>query len=92
MKLTVKEILKDLHAAESDCQNFEKKYGILSEYFYAAYMNGSLEENGNPDFALWAGAYEVKLDREKAYRNLVVVQSPLFANNPNLKIDHVEYP
>jgi hypothetical protein len=92
MKLTVQEILEDLHAAESDCQSFEKKYGVLSEYFYAAYMNGSLEDNGNPDFALWAGAYEVKLDREKAYRNLVVMQSSLFANVPNLKIEHVEYP
>jgi hypothetical protein len=24
--------------------------------------------DGNPDFALWAGSYEVKLDREQAYR------------------------
>ncbi|MDZ7313115.1 MAG: hypothetical protein ONB45_17760 [candidate division KSB1 bacterium] len=69
MKLTVQEILEDLHAAENDCQSLEKKYGVLSEYFYAAYMNGSLEDNGNPDFALWAGAYEVKLDREKAQRS-----------------------
>jgi hypothetical protein len=91
MKLTAAEILADLHAAENDCQLFEKKYGILSEYFYAAYMNGSLEDNGNPDFALWAGAYEVKLDREKSYRNLVVMQSSLFADIPNLKIEHVEY-
>jgi hypothetical protein len=91
MKLTAAEILEDLHVAENDCQLFEKKYGILSEYFYAACMNGSLEDNGNSDFALWAGAYEVKLDREKAYRNLVVLESSLFSNIPNLKIEHVEY-
>ena len=91
MKLTVQEILEDLHAAEKDCQMFEKKYGLLSEYFYAAYMNGSLEDNGNPDFALWAGAYEVKLDREAAYRNLVVVESSLLASLPNLKIEHVKH-
>lgn len=90
MNLTVQEILEDLHAAENDCQKFEKKYGVLSEYFYVAYMNGSLEDNGNPDFALWAGSYEVKLDREKAYRNLVVVQSSLFDNLSNLKIERVE--
>ncbi len=79
MKLTAQDILDDLHFAQSDCQSFEKKYGILSEYFYAAYSNGSLEDAGNSDFALWAGAYEVKLDREEAYRNLVVAQSSLFA-------------
>jgi hypothetical protein len=48
---------------------------VLSEYFYAAYTNGSLEDNGNHDFALWAGSYEVKLDRQEAYRNMVMVKS-----------------
>jgi hypothetical protein len=90
MKLTVQEILEDLHAAERDCQGFEQKYGVLSEYFYTAYMNGSLEDTGNPDFALWAGSYEVKKSREEAYRNLVLVQSSLFSNLSNLKIEHVE--
>lgn len=92
MKLTASEILVDLHAAENDCQIFEKKYGILSEYFYAAYINGSLEDNGNPDFALWAGAYEIKLDREKAYRNLVIAQSTIFNTLTDIKIEHVEHP
>jgi len=91
MKLTIQEILEDLHAAERDCQAFEKKYGVISEYFYLAYMNGSLEDTGNPDFALWAGSYEVKLNREDAYRNLVLVQSSLFSNLSKLKIAHVEY-
>lgn len=70
MEQNVQEILLDLHAAENDCQQFETKYGVLSEYFYAAYSTGSLEDDGNPDFALWAGAYEVKIAREQAYRNL----------------------
>ncbi len=91
MNLTVQEILEDLHAAERDCQMFEQKYGVLSEYFYVAYMNGSLDDDGNPDFALWAGSYEVKLNRENAYRNLVVVQSSLFSNLSNLKIAPVEH-
>jgi hypothetical protein len=91
MNLTVQEILEDLHAAERDCQMFEQKYGVLSEYFYVAYMNGSLDDDGNPDFALWAGSYEVKLNRENAYRNLVLVQSSLFSNLSNMKIKHVEH-
>ena len=89
MKLTVQEILEDLHAAERDCQMFEQKYGVLSEYFYVAYMNGSLEDNGNSDFALWAGSYEVKINRENAYRNLVMTRSSLFSDLSNLKIEHL---
>ncbi|MGH7451404.1 MAG: hypothetical protein ACRENG_08685 [bacterium] len=91
MNLTVQEILEDLHAAERDCQMFEQKYSVLSEYFYVAYMNGSLDDDGNPDFALWAGSYEVKLNRESSYRNLVLVQSSLFSNLSSLKIAHVEH-
>jgi len=91
MELTTQEILEDLHAAENDCQMFEKKYGILSEYFYTAYTNGSLEDDGNPEFALWAGSYEVKLDRETAYRNLVLVQSSFFGNLSKIKFEHVEH-
>jgi hypothetical protein len=75
MNLTAQIILEDLHAAEDECQDFEKKYGVLSEYFYAAYTNGSLDDNGNPDFALWAGAYEVLKHRQLAYRNLVVAET-----------------
>jgi hypothetical protein len=91
MNLTTQEILQDLHAAERDCQMFEQKYGVLSEYFYVAYINGSLEDNGNPEFALWAGSYEVKLNRENAYRNMVLLRSSLFSNLSNLKIEHVEH-
>jgi len=78
--------LSSTKICKNDCQKFEKKYGILSEYFYPAYTNGSLEDNGNPDYALWAGAYEVKLDREETYRNLIVIQSPLLQTLPFKKI------
>ncbi len=93
MNLTVQEILEDLHAAERDCQTFEEKYGVLSEYFYVAYMNGSLEDEGDSDFALWAGSYEVKLNRENAYRNLLLTQSAVFSNlsKSRLKTGHVEH-
>lgn len=93
MNLTVQEILEDLHAAERDCQTFEEKYGVLSEYFYVAYMNGVLEDDGEPEFALWAGSYEVKLNRENAYRNLLFTHSSIFPNlaKTRLKADHVEH-
>jgi hypothetical protein len=51
MNTFLKEILEDLHAAENKCQQFEKQYGILSEYFFDAYTNGWLDDDGNLDFA-----------------------------------------
>jgi len=90
MRLTLKDILEDLHAAERDCQTFEKKYGMLSEYFHVAYANGALDDDVNSDFVLWAGAYEVKREREEAYRNLVITQSSLFATLKNPAPAYVE--
>ncbi|MBC8185421.1 hypothetical protein H8E88_30370 [candidate division KSB1 bacterium] len=65
MKLTIQDILEDLHAIETHCRQFEKKYNLHSEFFFDAYMNGRLEDDGNPDFAEWAGFYKSKLDREQ---------------------------
>ncbi len=72
----LKAILEDLHAAENKCQEFEKRYGILSEYFFDAYTNGWLEDHGNLDFAEWAGYYKSKQDRLKRYRALMLKESP----------------
>ena len=68
MTIQLKEIVEDLHAAENRCQEFEKQYGILSEYFFDAYTNGWLEDNGNLDFAEWAGYYKSRQDRLRRYR------------------------
>ena len=76
MELTIQAILEDLHTAENDCQTFEKKYGILSKYFYAAYTSGLLKDNGNSDFAEWSGCFKSKLDRENRYRAVILSPAP----------------
>jgi len=81
------DILADLHAAESKCQQFEKKYGLLSEYFFDAYTNGSLDDDGNLDFAEWAGFYKSKQDRLRRYRALVVRESPLLKTLNKIQFD-----
>lgn len=65
--MDIQDILEDLHAAETKCQEFEKKYGIRSEFFFDAYSNGWLDDDGNPDFAEWSGIYKSKIDREHRY-------------------------
>ncbi|MBM4459300.1 MAG: hypothetical protein FJ011_16330 [Chloroflexi bacterium] len=57
----------DIHALEEDMRAFEREYGIRSETFYAAYMNG--EEPGDDrwvlDFGEWASVYRTWLARQQ---------------------------
>jgi hypothetical protein len=67
--LTLDAVLEDLQAIEPLILNYEKTYKVLTPYFIKLYRAGKLEENW--DFIDWAGLYEIKLRREKAYRELV---------------------
>lgn len=68
--MTLEEIIQDVHAMQEDIQVFERKYGVLSDTFYESYMNG--EEPYDTawvlDWASWAGAYQILLDRREQYR------------------------
>ena len=67
------EILQDIHALEEDMLVFERKYGVLSETFYAAYQRGEEPEDDAwvLDWTEWAGLYEILLDRQEQYRQMV---------------------
>ncbi len=67
--LTLDAILEDLQAIEPLILDYEKKYKVLTPYFYKLYHAGKLEENW--DFIDWAGLYDIKIHREKAYRTLL---------------------
>ena len=67
--MTLKEIIEDLHAIEPLIQKYEKKYNLLSEYFYKLYQAGKLEERW--DFIDWAGLYQIKLRREKKFEEFL---------------------
>lgn len=71
--MTLREILADIHALEEELLNFERKYGIRSETFYAAYMSGEEPEDENwvLDFGEWASIYRTWLARQAEYRNEV---------------------
>ena len=73
------DILIDIHALEEELLEFERKYGIRSENFYAAYMNGEEPEDDSwvLDFGEWASVYRTWLKREAEYRN----QFPLEQRN-----------
>ena len=71
--MTLRDLLTDIHALEEDLLAFERKYGIRSETFYAAYASGEEPENDQwtLDFGEWASVYRTWLTRQAEYRNEV---------------------
>jgi hypothetical protein len=69
--MNLQEILTDIHALEEDLLAFERKYGIRSEIFYAAYVKGEEPEDDSwvLDFGEWASVYRTWLARQAEYRN-----------------------
>ena len=69
--MTIREILSDIHALEEDLLDFERKYGVRSETFYAAYVSGEEPEDDTwmLDFGEWASIYQTWLTRQAEYRN-----------------------
>ena len=69
--MNIREILADIHALEEELLEFERKYGVRSETFYAAYISGEEPEDDNwvLDFGEWASVYKTWLARQAEYRN-----------------------
>ena len=82
--MTLDEILADIHALEEELLEFERKYGIRSETFYAAYVKGEEPEDEQwvLDFGEWASVYRTWLARQADYRNEV---QRLQKDTPSLK-------
>ncbi|MGH9855223.1 MAG: hypothetical protein ACREBD_35770 [Blastocatellia bacterium] len=69
--MNLQSILADIHALEEYLLAFERKYGIRSETFYAAYASGEEPEDDGwvLDFTEWASVYRTWLSRQAEYRN-----------------------
>ena len=70
-KITITEILDDLRVADEITRRYERRYWLRSEDFYALYQQGLLDDGEHlEDFTIWAGYYEVKMDRETLLEKL----------------------
>jgi hypothetical protein len=71
--MNLQEILADIHSLEEDLLAFERKYGVRSETFFAAYVSGEEPENDRwvLDFGEWDSVYRTWLARQADYRNEV---------------------
>jgi hypothetical protein len=69
--VTLNEILADIHTLEEELLDLERRYGLRSETFYAAYMSGEEAEDDSwaLDFSEWASIYRTWLSRLAEYRN-----------------------
>ena len=81
--MNVQTLLADIHALEEDLLSFERKYGVRSETFYAAYAQGEEPENSSwvLDFTEWASVYRTWLARQADYRDEI---GRLQARRPSL--------
>ena len=82
--MTQQEILTDIHALEEEMLDFERKYGVRSEVFYAAYTAGEEPQDDSwvLDFGEWASIYRTWLTRQAAYRDEI---QRVQRNRPSLK-------
>jgi hypothetical protein len=83
--MTLQDIIIDIHALNADLEGYERKYGILSETFYEAYINGEEPEDDAwlLDWADWAGAYKILLRRQQQYQRTIQAlreQTPALAS------------
>ncbi len=71
--MNIHDILLDIHALEEELLGFERKYGIRSETFYAAYAHGEEPEDDAwvLDFGEWASVYRIWLTRQAEYRDVI---------------------
>lgn len=65
--MTLEELLMDIHALEQDLLAFERRYGVRSEIFYAAFQSGEEPEDDAwvLDFGEWASVYRTYLARRE---------------------------
>ncbi len=69
-KMTLQDIIIDIHALNEDIEAYERQYGVLSETFYESHINGEEPEDGS--WVLdWAGAYKIMLRRREQCRRTI---------------------
>ncbi|MEK7726816.1 MAG: hypothetical protein AAB354_00315 [candidate division KSB1 bacterium] len=64
--MTLDGIIEDLQAIEPQLLQFEKRYKLLSAFFYKLYEAGKLD--CEEEFQEWAALYEAKQHRETLFR------------------------
>ncbi len=75
--MTLDDLLQDIYTLEAEMRAYERKYGVLSETFYASYSQGEEppDESWVRDWTAWASAYQLWLRRRKQYQAAIDSQT-----------------
>jgi hypothetical protein len=78
--MNIHELVVEMKMLERRLTLYEEKYGILSENFYQALMNGQLErydeyDETRADFSRWKGIYETWQRRKQKYDTQITKQN-----------------
>ncbi len=73
-------LLKDMNQLESSLSQFELRFGVKSQDFYTAIMQGDLEEfdaldDYRMEFVKWLGLYETWLSFNEKYHQLIQISN-----------------
>jgi hypothetical protein len=71
--MTLDDILQDIYALADELRSYERKYNVLSEVFYEAYMDGEEppDDSWVRDWTAWASAYKLWLHRREQYMTAI---------------------
>jgi hypothetical protein len=75
-KMEIHELIVEMKLLERRLTLYEEKYGVLSEDFYAALMEGELSQSDaydetRADFSRWKGIYETWMRRKESYHKQI---------------------
>jgi len=87
------DLLKDMGRLELSLQQFETKFGVKSQDFYRAMMQGDLEEfdaldDYRMEFVEWLGLYKTWLSLNAKYRQLITRQPIALQIKANMEPAH----
>ena len=83
--MSLDELLQDIHALEDDLMTYERKYGVLSETFYDAYLRGEEPPDDTQvgDWTRWASVYKIWLRQQERYKSAMAA---IHAQFPSLSM------
>ena len=86
--MTLLEILTDIRSLEEELLGFERKYGLNSEAFFAAYSSGEEPEDDREvlNFSEWASLYRTRC----ALQALVEIRSTKLTNEEDAVLEEFE--
>ena len=86
-------LMTDMNLLETKLSNFEAEFGVKSQEFYSAFINGELEEfdaldDFRMEFIQWSALYKTWLSLNEKYRQLITRQPVALQIKANLTPVH----